>query len=343
MDTFMESSWYFLRFCSPKHKKALVDSSAAVYWMPVDQYIGGIEHAILHLLYSRFISRVLRDYDIAKVSEPFSRLLTQGMVIKDGEKMSKSRGNVVDPDYLIDKYGADTVRLFSLFAAPVEKDLDWSDQGVEGASRFLDRLWRFVLNLQEITAKNQKISNELLRSDEVAAKVYRLSHKTIRFVTESLDRFAFNTAISAIMELVNKVANEFPDLWDFAAHPEKGESLPPAQLYALHFAKRTAVALVAPFAPHIAEELWKKCGNKKLLSKDAWPPFDSEWARDERVTVVVQVNGKVRSKLEVDRGEKEGILLSMAQADENVRRFTEGKAIRKTVVVPDRLVNLVVE
>ncbi len=340
MDTFMESSWYFFRYCSPHERKVIFEKKEAEYWTPVDQYIGGIEHAILHLLYSRFVTRVLRDFKLVNRSEPFARLLTQGMVIKDGEKMSKSKGNVVDPDYLIDKYGADTVRLFSLFAAPAEKDLDWSDQGVEGASRFLDRLWRFVLNIEFATGKKISLASNG-HSDPKAETITRLTHKLIKAVGESLDRFHFNVGISGLMEYVNKVANEIPEIWDFALDPKK-ISLTPEVAFALRFGAETAIRLASPFAPHLSEELWKKTGHKGVLARQPWPTFDPQWITDERVTLVIQVNGKVRGKLDVPRGEKDEALVQLAQQEENVRRFLEGKELRKTIVVPDKLVNLVV-
>ncbi|MFH1263536.1 MAG: leucine--tRNA ligase [Pseudomonadota bacterium] len=342
MDTFMESSWYFLRYCSPKFKKGLCDPKAVDYWMPVDQYIGGIEHAILHLLYARFLTRVLRDLKMVKVSEPFQRLMTQGMVIKDGEKMSKSKGNVVDPDYLIQKYGADTLRVFSLFAAPAERDLDWSDQGVDGAFRFLDRFWRFVLNIDAVTRKLPKLSDVEIRKDPKAEEVLRGLHKTIRAVTEGIRRFHFNTSISAVMELVNSISGEHPDFWSLALEPEKGSDLSTEQLAAWREAARATVILMSPFAPHITQELWKELGNKKLLARHPWPAFDPALAADEIVTLVVQVNGKVRGKVEIERGAAESAVLAAAQSNDNVRRFLEGKQIRKTIVVPDKLVNLVI-
>ncbi|MFH1017586.1 MAG: leucine--tRNA ligase [Pseudomonadota bacterium] len=342
MDTFVESSWYFLRYCSPKHRKGMFETKAVDYWLPVDQYIGGIEHAILHLLYTRFLIRVLRDFKMVHFSEPFTRLLTQGMVIKDGEKMSKSKGNVVDPDYLIEKYGADTVRLFSLFAAPVERDLDWSDQGVDGAYRFLDRLWRFALNLESACKEAAKPGSEELASDSKASKIHRLTQKTIRTVTECLDRMHFNVAISLIMELLNGVAQEIPEIWDLASEPSKASSLTKAQRWALSESALAAIHLISPFAPHIADELWKRWGDKRILQTVPWPTFDAEWAKDEKITVVVQVNGKVRGKIEAERGESEERLIELAQKDENVRKHTEGKAVRRTIVVPDKLVNLVV-
>lgn len=342
MDTFMESSWYFFRYCSPKWKKGMFDPAAAKYWAPVDQYIGGIEHAILHLLYSRFITRVLRDLKMVQISEPFTRLLTQGMVIKDGEKMSKSKGNVVDPDYLIEKYGADTVRLFSLFAAPAEKDLDWSDQGVEGAYRFLDRVWRFFLNIQTLPAPSKALPDEALRADIAAANVHRLTHKTIRSVTESLDKFHFNTAISFIMEMINKVTAEVPNFWDLPVLPDDQRKFSPALVQSLHHAAQTTIQLLSPFAPHITEELHSRLGGKKSLVREPWPKFDPAWATADRVTIVVQVNGKVRGKVEMDAGKDEQGAVAIAQADENVRRHLEGKTLRKTIVIPDKLINLVV-
>ncbi len=342
MDTFMESSWYFLRYCSPKFGKGMFDPKAVEYWAPVDQYVGGIEHAILHLLYSRFLTRVLRDLKMVKFSEPFSRLLTQGMVIKDGEKMSKSKGNVVDPDYLINKYGADTVRVFSLFAAPPEKDLDWSDQGVEGANRFLDRLWRFVLNIYILAGKAKKVSDQEIKDDPKAQAIFRLTHKTVQSVTESVDRFHFNTGISAIMEFVNKVSAEYPDFWSFAEFPQKAKEMSNAHLWTLKNAAEIAVRLISPYAPHLSEELWRKCGNSKLLVRFSWPVFDSDWTIDERVTIVVQVNGKVRGKIEAARGTEEAQVILLAQENENVRRFVNGKPMKKTILVPDKLINLVV-
>ncbi len=343
MDTFVESSWYFFRYCSPTFEKGMFDRSATDFWCPVDQYIGGVEHAILHLLYSRFFCRVLRDLGNVSISEPFSRLLTQGMVIKDGEKMSKSKGNVVDPEYLLEKYGADTLRIFSLFAAPVEKDLDWSDQGVEGAYRFLDRLWRFALNLQAATEEAQETNPEALRADPEGQKVTKWTHQLIRSVTGNLDRFHFNTAISAIMEFINKVAVEYPDIWDFQAKPETWKKLTPPHLSALRLAAETAVRLISPFAPHISEELWKQMGQKKLLGRYPWPTFDSSWTTEDQVLVVVQVNGKLRGRLEMERGLDDATVVAKARDNENVQRFLEGKTVRKTIVVPDKLINLVVQ
>lgn len=313
MDTFVESSWYFLRYCSPKFDQGPFDKKAVGYWMKgggVDQYIGGIEHAVLHLLYSRFFTKVLVDLGFldASVREPFKNLLTQGMVIKDGAKMSKSKGNVVDPNYLIERYGADTARLFSLFAAPPEKDLDWNDQGVEGAYRFLKRVWTLV---QDAAASPGTDSE-----DE-----RRWRNKTIKKVTEDLDRFQFNTAIAALMEFYN------------ALH-DLGRA--PARLSLEAFAQ-----LLSPFAPHIAEELWRLLGRQDLVSLSRWPSFDESALKVEKVLLVVQVNGTVRAKLEAPAGLGPDAARDLAAQDENVKRFLEGKTVAKVIHVPNKLINLV--
>ncbi len=341
MDTFMESSWYFLRYCSPHYDKGMFDPKAAKYWAPVDQYIGGIEHAVMHLLYSRFITRVLRDLGWADISEPFARLLTQGMVIKDGEKMSKSKGNVVDPDGLIDKYGADTVRLFSLFASPVDRDLDWSEQGVEGASRFLDRLWRFALNIHAASPKARKATESVVSQDELATKIFRLTHKMIRQTTENMSRFHFNTAISSVMEFVNHVAGALPSVWEIGTNPEAAKALTAAQKSALRHAALSAISVMYPVTPHITEELWKLLDNSKMLVDAPWPEFDPKFAQEEKVTLVVQVNGKVRAKLEMERSLDNEKVIEAATTAENVKKHLEGKTLRKTIVVPNKLVNLV--
>jgi len=342
MDTFMESSWYFLRYCSPNYDKGLFDPKAAAYWAPVDQYIGGVEHAVLHLLYSRFITRVFRDLGLVKFSEPFTNLLTQGMVIKDGEKMSKSRGNVVDPDDLIAKYGADTVRAFSLFAAPAERDLDWSDRGVEGLYRFLDRLWRFVLTLHECTKDLKKVETnfDALSADIHAKEAMIQLQKTIKGVTDGIDRFHFNTAISSIMELINAVSAQHPDFWSLAEKEETGMS--PTALSAWKTVGDTILILCEPFVPHISEELATLTGAKNQITGAAWPTFDGRWIAQEKVTLVVQINGKVRGKLEVDRGLSQDEAMTAAKANDNVLKFLDGKEIKKTIYVADKLINLVI-
>ncbi len=263
MDTFVESSWYFLRYCSPGFDQGMFDRAAAEYWMPVDQYIGGIEHAVLHLLYARFFTKVLRDLGLINVDEPFTALLSQGMVIKDGAKMSKSKGNVVDPDELIRRYGADTARLFSLFAAPPEKDLDWNDRGVEGASRFLNRVWRFVkTHLDELRRRRRLRSGGPL--SEPGRVFRRIIHETIHRVTEDIERdFHFNTAISAVMELVNALT-EFE-----RASPDGMSRQERAAL--LREAVETVLLLLGPVCPHVTEELWSALGHEESLFRRPWP------------------------------------------------------------------------
>jgi leucyl-tRNA synthetase len=331
MDTFVESSWYFLRFCSPRDDQGMVDRAAADYWMPVDQYIGGIEHAILHLLYARFYTKVLRDLGMVGVGEPFENLLTQGMVIKDGAKMSKSRGNVVDPDELIAAYGADTARLFSLFAAPPEKDLEWSEQGVEGAFRFLNRLWRFVETHRDALVAAGPAPRVLGATGRAFRRVI---HGTVQRVTNDIeDRFHFNTAISAIHELVNA-------LHAFAAESEDrvaGEE----RRALLREATETTLLLLGPFAPHLCEELWAALGHPDSLFRARWPVADATALEREAVQVVVQVDGRVRTRLSVAPGLSEERLRGAALADDRVRPWLAAREVARVVVVPGRLVNIV--
>jgi leucyl-tRNA synthetase len=328
MDTFVQSSWYFLRYCSPRFACGPLDRAAVEHWMPVDQYIGGIEHAVLHLLYARFFTKVLRDLGYCNVDEPFSNLLTQGMVIKDGAKMSKSKGNVVDPNALIERYGADTARLFSLFAAPPEKDLDWSDQGVDGSFRFLNRVWRLVFEvLPAIKGAGAPVPAELAGE---AKNLRRAVHKTIKKVTEDVDgRFHFNTAIAAVMELVNAIQGF-------------SQKSAPENAAVVREAVESVVRLLAPFVPHFAEELWSELGHEGTLEQAGWPGYDAEAAVDEEVTVVIQVNGKLRSKLMVAPDVEEETVKAAALADEKVLPHLEGKSVRKVVYVPGKLVNIVV-
>jgi leucyl-tRNA synthetase len=337
-DTFMESSWYFLRYASPRETTRAFDPEALAYWLPVDQYVGGVEHAVLHLLYARFFTKVLRDLGFAgdpatAVGEPFANLLTQGMVIKDGAKMSKSKGNVVDPDYLIERYGADTARLFSIFAAPPERDLDWSDQGVEGASRFLHRLWRIVARGAPWLAAGGAGSDAGLAEHRAARDLRRLTHRTIVRVTEDVERrLHFNTAVAAIMELVNGVADLV-------------QAEPPAEAplrFAVHEAVTTTVVLLAPFVPHVASELWEALGAARPLDEVPWPAADERALVAEEVEMVVQVNGRVRGRLTVAPDASEREVLDRAFAEERVQAQIAGKPIQKTLVVPGRLVNIVV-
>jgi leucyl-tRNA synthetase len=327
MDTFVQSSWYFLRYCSPDFNDGILDKNAVDYWMSVDQYIGGIEHAVLHLLYARFFTKVMRDLGHISADEPFINLLTQGMVIKDGAKMSKSKGNVVDPDALISKYGADTARLFSLFAAPPEKDLDWNDQGVEGSFRFLNRIWKLLHDRLDLIKTAPALEVASLTTDE--RDLRRAVHKTIRKVTEDLEeRFHFNTAIASVMELLNV--------------------LQPAELKSPQFpavikeALQSVILLMAPFVPHITEEMWQRLDNKTPLTQTPWPDYDREAVVDEEVLVVVQVNGKLRSKVTVAAGTGEEELKSLALSDEKIASFIAGKTIRKVICVPGKLINIVV-
>jgi leucyl-tRNA synthetase len=350
MDTFVESSWYFLRYCSPHYTGGMVEAGAADYWMPVDQYIGGIEHAVLHLLYARFYTKVLRDLGLVKVDEPFTALLSQGMVIKDGAKMSKSKGNVVDPDELIRSLGADTARLFSLFAAPPEKDLDWNDHGVEGASRFLNRVWRFAVGrMDEIGGAGRPPAghpdgagatagvNGSPELTEGGRAFRRVIHETIARVTEDLDRdFHFNTAISAIMELVNAL-----HAFDAASGAADSEIPPEERRALLREGVETVLLLLGPFCPHLTEELWSQLGHAESLFAHPWPVADERALLKDDVTVVVQVDGKVRSRLTVEVDAGETAVRARALGDDRVRPWLEGRCVARVVVVPNRLVNIV--
>jgi len=352
MDTFVDSSWYFLCYCNKELKK-----DALEYWMPVDQYIGGVEHAVLHLLYSRFWTRVLRDIGIININEPFKNLLTQGMVCKETikcpkddwlfpdevegdkckkcgskvikgrvEKMSKSKRNIVDPDFLINKYGADTSRLFSLFAAPPEKDLEWSDQGVEGAYRFLNRLWNFVQKYSE-KFKNVKTSSLIINSEN--EKILKKTHQTIKKVTQDIERkYQFNTAIASLMELFNEL-NSFKikvlDDWTV-----------------LRFGIKNLLLLLSPFAPHISEELWIAIGEEPSITEQSWPKWDEKAAKDLEIELVIQINGKVRAKEIVPAGLSDEELKERAFQIEKIQKIIAGKQIKKIICVKGKLVNIVV-
>jgi leucyl-tRNA synthetase len=328
MDTFVESSWYFARYTSARTDGAPFDADEVAYWLGqrgVDQYVGGIEHAVLHLLYSRFYTKVLRDLGFLSLDEPFRNLLTQGMVIKDGAKMSKSKGNVVDPDYLIDRYGADTARLFSLFASPPERDLDWNDQGVEGMSRFLSRLWRLTHGLApRLAPAGAPLANPLPPADQ---ELHRLVHRTIQRVTEDVvDRLHFNTAIAAVMELVTAIA----------------AATETAQPATLREAVDATLLLLAPFVPHIASELWEASGHPGGLDEQAWPRADAAALVREHVELPVQINGKVRARVTVAADAAEDEVLAAALADERVQAQLEGRPVKKHVLVRGRMVSLVI-
>ena len=327
MDTFICSSWYYYRYADPKNTERPFDRDKVNYWAPVDQYIGGIEHAILHLLYARFFTKVLRDAGMLDFDEPFTNLLTQGMVIKDGAKMSKSLGNVVSPEEIIDRYGADTARLFILFAAPVDRDLDWSDQGVEGAYRFLGRVWRILGQFAE-TIKGAPASYDAATLSTEEAELRRVLHATIKKVTEDVrDRFMFNTAISSIMELVN------------ALYAFQDKELTPG------LARETASALVrmlAPFAPHITAELWAELFGGNVHAQ-TWPQYDAAALVQDEVEIVLQINGKVRDRVKVATGLDRAALEHIAAELPRAKELTAGKTIVKVVCVPGKLVNIVVK
>ncbi|MBI5886943.1 MAG: leucine--tRNA ligase [Deltaproteobacteria bacterium] len=358
MDTFVDSSWYFLRYCSPDSKTLPFRSEDADRWMPVDQYIGGIEHAVMHLLYARFFTKALRDLGLHSFDEPFTNLLTQGMVcketrkcpehgflypeeVKDGkcgicgaptpagpvEKMSKSKKNVIDPDGIIKTYGADTTRLFSLFAAPPEKDLDWSEDGVEGSYRFINRVWRLVMENSDILKDIAPYSSAGgLALEGASLEIHRFTHKTIKRVTQDIEeRFHFNTAISAIMELVNALYQY--DAKDAAVFRE---------------AVNAVVLLLAPFAPHVSEELWHRLGNTTPVYRTPWPQADEAALVKDSALVVIQINGKVRSKITVPIDATEEAVKQAVLADAKVIEWTNGKTLRKFVYVPNKIVNMVV-
>ncbi|MBI5643330.1 MAG: leucine--tRNA ligase [Deltaproteobacteria bacterium] len=365
MDTFVDSSWYFLKYISPKENNLPFKKDEAGYWMPVDQYIGGIEHAVMHLLYARFFTKALRDIGLHGFDEPFKNLLTQGMVCKeiikcpehgflypeearDGkcancgksvavgavEKMSKSKKNVIDPDRIIEEYGADTTRLFSLFAAPPEKDLDWNEEGVEGAYRFLGRIWRLVLeNIDMLTAARPYAGNEPLSGP--SKDIYHVTHKTINKVTHDIgERFHFNTAISSVMELVNA-------LYQFQ-NTLQGKDAGSVELKVFREAVDSVILLIAPFAPHISEELWHKLGNTVPVYRTPWPAVNESALAREEATIVIQINGKVRSRINVPVDYPEQSVRDLVMKDEKAQEWIKGKELKKFVYVPNKIVNMVV-
>jgi leucyl-tRNA synthetase len=331
MDTFLCSSWYFLRYTDPKNDKVPFAKEANAYWGPVDQYIGGIEHAILHLLYSRFFLKVLRDAGMVDYDEPFTNLLTQGMVIKDGAKMSKSLGNVVSPEEILEKYGADTARLFILFAAPPERELDWSDSGVEGSFRFINRVWRIIWHYKDVVA--QKVTSyDAAGLDEADKELRRALNASIKKVTEDVEqRFNFNTAISSLMELVNAM---------YAYKDGKKE-------YNAGLVNETVkdlLLLLAPFVPHVTEELWHGVIDENTSVHDqSWPAYDESALKVDNVEIVLQINGKVRGRLVVPSEASREELEKVALADERIKSLIGEGTVRKVIAVPGRLVNIVVK
>jgi leucyl-tRNA synthetase len=364
-DTFVESSWYFERYCSPDCDSGMFDSKSVDYWMPVDQYIGGVEHAILHLLYSRYFTRVLKDFGLVKYKEPFTRLLTQGMVCKetvscpehgfllpeevDGtdedryckkcrqvatvgrvEKMSKSKKNVIDPSILLEKYGADTTRLFCLFAAPPERDLEWNEQGVEGGYRFLNRVWRLGYKWMDSIRVAEPFDGHPGQVEGDSRDVVKKTHETIKKVTKDIeDRFHFNTAISAIMELVNTMYGV-----DIDKSPQK--------IAVMRLAMESVTRLLSPFVPHFAEELWSALGFESSILLASWPSYREDALVKDELLIVVQVNGKLRSRFNVDTDADDDTIKEMAFSDERVQKFIDGKPVKKVIVVKKKLVNIVV-
>lgn len=328
MDTFVESSWYFARFTCPDATDTPLNKKQSGYWLPVDQYIGGVEHAILHLLYSRFFVKVLRDLGYLEIDEPFKNLLTQGMVIKDGAKMSKSKGNVVDPDDLIKQYGADTVRLFSLFAAPPERDLEWNSQGVEGSSRFLNKVYRFVAGFCE----DDLPAAQAAENSAADLLLNRKMHQTIKKVTHDIEtNFHFNTAISSVMELFNTLVSVGDQSKENSASTEN-----------VRQTIKTILMLLFPMVPHFCSEMWDIMKLTERPEDNGWPSYDEETAKEDLLTIVLQVNGKLRSRIHVTADIDDETLEKSAMEDENVLRFINGKPVKKIIVIKKKLVNIVV-
>jgi leucyl-tRNA synthetase len=358
MDTFVESSWYFLRYCSPHCDSTIFNRDDVDYWSPVDQYIGGIEHAVMHLLYARFFTKVLRDLGYIGFDEPVTKLLTQGMVcketyrcpnhgwlypneVKDGhctkcgrpitvgrvEKMSKSKHNVVDPDELLNTYGADTLRLFSLFAAPPEKEIEWSQSGVEGCYRFVNRVFRIVYDNLELLNSDIPTVNEPV--DAKSGEILRYTHTAIKKVTHDIERFQLNTAVAYIMEFVNNLYS-LNELSESAKGAFKG-------------ALTTLIKLLSPFTPHLSEELWALAGFDGFVSRSQWPVFIETLIVEEDIKIVVQINGKVRAELSFKRGATEDEVMAAVFANERVKSYTDGKQILKKVYVTGKLVSLAVK
>ena len=340
MDTFMDSSWYFLRYASPTEAKAAFDRKALDYWMPVDEYVGGIEHAILHLLYSRFFQKVLYDLKLVRDPEPFSTLFTHGMVLKDGVAMSKSKGNTVTPDDIISRYGCDTVRMYMMFAAPPEKDVEWTDTGIEGIARFLRRVEGMMRQAGAVKLKAHPYrgSDAPKPHEDASREMVRWTHEAIQRVTRSsAEGFHFNTAISALMEFSNAIA-EFQGQTAVTPLPRGIEEANMAEVFAI----KRLFLLMAPFAPHLAEEWWEWSGEKPSVFDVGWPPFSADAAQEDVVEVPVQVNGKLRGVVRLARGTAEAGIREAVMADQKVVSSLAGRPVRRWIVVPDKLVNLVV-
>jgi leucyl-tRNA synthetase len=370
MDTFVDSSWYYFRYCDPRNDRQPFDPEKVAYWMPVDQYIGGIEHAVLHLIYTRYWNKIMRDFRLVQFDEPIERLLTQGMVNKETfrcpehewlfpeqvtdektckicgravevgriEKMSKSKKNAVDPIEMIEIYGADSLRMFVLFAGPPEKDKEWSDAGIEGAARYLQRVWRIAYKWQpRITRMTAEAQTHEVELKDYQRRLRRRTHQIIRSITENFEeRLHLNTCISALMELTNEI-------YKLDESVEKNGETSRSDISLAREALEALIRMLAPFAPHLSEELWENFGHKESLAVTRWPEFSAELAREEEIEIAVQVNGKLRSRLFVSPEASEDDLRSAALADEKVVAAMAGKDAAKVVVIPRRLVNVVVK
>jgi leucyl-tRNA synthetase len=350
MDTFVDSSWYYFRFCDPANTKLPFDPDKVGYWGPVDFYSGGVEHAILHLIYSRFFCRVFRDIGLTHIDEPFTRLLTQGMVLKQGQVMSKSKGNVVDPDDMIQQYGADALRLYVMFVAPPEKEIEWTDAGLEGSFRFLARVWRLVDQVADTIGGEGIPGPGDLQLDDAERALRRKTHETIRRVTQDLDpRVHLNTAVSGLMELVN-------ELYTFCGRPDctmigrdlddpasVGTTVRRETVAVVKEAVEALILMLSPFTPHMAEELWERLGHAGGVVAAGWPRYDEAVAKADQIVVPVQVNGKVRGRLTVPAGTPDAKLQELALADPQVAKYLEGRTVKKVVVVNGKLVSIVVQ
>lgn len=335
MDTFVDSAWYFARYVSPHNDRIPFEKEWADFWLPIDIYIGGPEHAVLHLLYFRFFTKAMRDLGLLSIDEPAIRLLTQGIVYKDGFKMSKSKGNVVSPDDMVAKYGADSARLFSLFAAPPEKDLEWSEQGIEGAFRFLNRVYNFVNRFSEyfplISEGHNKVKYETLNKEE--AEIYRLVHKTIKKVLSDIElKWQFNTAIAAMMEMYNAVSTF---RWDLQERKD-------VEVPLISFVLRNMLLMLYPFAPHISSELFSEIFVSEEIERIPFPQYDEKYTLEDAITIVIQVNGRLRSQIVIPRGSDESFAKDCALKDEKVQRFIDSREIVKVIYVKDKLINIVV-
>ncbi len=332
MDTFVDSSWYFYRYTDAKNAKAPFDSDTVRYWFEIDQYIGGVEHAILHLIYSRFWTKVMRDLGLITNDEPVKHLFTQGMVIKDGAKMSKSKGNVVSPDDMVAHYGADAARMYALFAAPPDRDLDWQEDGVAGVTRFLGRVWRLVTKYAPVCRSAGRDQSKTQDGGAVALKLLRKLHQTTAKITQDFEgRWHFNTCVAAIMELVNEIQ---------AADAQLAAGEVPAPV--MHELLQTLVLLLAPFAPYLAAELWEELGGEGAVLRQPWPKSDPGLAKEDEIEIPVQINGKLVSVIRVPAGSDSKVIEAAALEEEKVKARIAGKTVAKIIVVPGRAVNLVV-